>query len=136
MYTNTKEVIDQIARYHASLFTDNNLMDQILSNYSNFDSDNKKEVEQYMYEVYRGKFDSLFLSNNYVESIDWMNKVIEHEGFKKERPYNLDHFLIKAVNSLLIVYFEKKDRNLLARAKKYFNETNEARNSRFFRNFL
>ena len=125
MYTNTKEVIDQIARYHASLFTDNNLMDQILSNYSNFDSDNKKEVEQYMYEVYRGKFDSLFLSNNYVKSIDWMNKVIDHERFKKERPDNLDHFLIQAVNSLLIVYFEKKDRNLLARAEKYFNEINE-----------
>lgn len=61
MYTNTKEVIDQIARYNASGFKDNNLVDQILSNYSNFDSDNKKEVEQYMYVVYRGKFDSLAL---------------------------------------------------------------------------
>ena len=118
MYTNTKEVIDQIARYNASGFKDNNLMDQILSNYSNFDSDNKEEVEQYMYVVYRGKFDSLFLSNNYVESIYWMNKVIEHERFKKELPDNLDHFLIKAVNSLLISYLEKKDRNLLASAEK------------------
>lgn len=125
MYTNTKEVIDQIARYNASGFKDNNLVDQILSNYSNFDSDNKKEVEQYMYVVYRGKFDSLFLTNNYVESIYWMNKVIDHERFKKELPDNLDHFLIKAVNSLLIVYLEKKDRNLLASAEKYFKEINE-----------
>lgn len=125
MYTNTKEVIDQIGRYNASRFEDNNLIDQILSNYSDFDSDNKKEVEQYMYVVYRGKFDSLFLSNDYVESIYWMNKVINHERFKKELPDNLDHFLIKAVNSLLIVYLEKKDTNLLASAEKYFKKINE-----------
>lgn len=125
MYTNTNEVIDQIDRYNASEFKDNNLMEQILINYNNVDSDHKKEIEQYMYVVYRGKFDSLFLSNNYVESICWMNKVINHKRFRQELPDNLDHFLIKAVNSLLIVYLEKKDQKLLTTAKKYFEKIKE-----------
>uniref|UniRef100_UPI0031E86625 hypothetical protein n=1 Tax=Lactiplantibacillus pentosus TaxID=1589 RepID=UPI0031E86625 len=119
------EIINQINRYNSSGFKENTLVDQILKKYNALDSDNKKELEPYMYLVYRGKFDSLFLSSNYVKSIFWLNKVINHEKFKIELPGNKDHFLIEAVNSLLIVYLEKENIDLLSRAKKYFKNIKE-----------
>lgn len=119
------EIINQINRYISSGFKENTLVDQILKKYNALDSDNKKELEPYMYLVYRGKFDSLFLSSNYVKSIFWLNKVINHEKFKIELPDNKDHFLIEAVNSLLIVYLEKENIDLLSRAKKYFKNIKE-----------
>ena len=53
------EIINQINRYISSGFKENTLVDQILKKYNALDSDNKKELEPYMYFVYRGKFDSL-----------------------------------------------------------------------------
>jgi len=120
-----RQIMNQINCYILSEYKDNNLIDPILKNYNNVNFDNKKEIEPYMYEVYRGKFDSLFLSNNYEDTIYWINKVINHENFNKDHPFNKDHFFIKAVNSLLIVYLEKKDRDLLASAEKYFKNIKE-----------
>ncbi|WP_445623549.1 hypothetical protein [Lacticaseibacillus paracasei] len=113
------EIINQIQAYDHSKFKNVSLMEQIIKKYNSLDSDTQKQVEPYMYVVYRGKFDSLFTSANYIQAISWGNKVVCHERFKQERSDNKDHFFIEDVNSLLVAYLENKNPNLLSKAKQY-----------------
>ncbi|EPD04773.1 hypothetical protein Lpp70_12667, partial [Lacticaseibacillus paracasei subsp. paracasei Lpp70] len=113
------EIINQIQAYDHSKFKNVSLMEQIIKKYNSLDSDTQKQVEPYMYMVYRGKFDSLFTSANYIQAISWGNKVVCHERFKQERSDNKDHFFIEDVNSLLVAYLENKNPNLLSKAKQY-----------------
>lgn len=113
-------LFEKIQMYKESRFKNTDLIDKIIKNYNDLDKNQKMEIESEMYVVYRGKFDSLFLSNQYVEAIPWIDKVVNHKRFTRELLDNKNHFFVEAVKDLLIVYLENKDTKLLNQAKHYF----------------
>lgn len=97
-------------------------MEEIIIDYQKLKAKEKARIEQKMYVIYRGKFDTFFSAAQYSESISWLEKAKNHQRYNTDLLENKQKFLMKGIKTYFVEFLNTGNSVLVKKGCSLFEE--------------